>query len=572
MAVLSVLVLLVLNVIVAQTAIAPRAPWDEVAPLEMARRLAGRGPVTPMDSPGYNPGWGILLTPIWWFTQDPQTVYRAAIGVVIALAMLTVWPLSLLAKKMGLSTPQAVTAAALALSLPARTVNADYALAENLLALLIVCTALAAFSLWSRPGLLRVLLFSAAATGCYLAHVRGLAVMLAAAIWLVFFLLRDWKVALAGLAFLAAGYVLVQFLVRVVALPIMLGGFLQSERLFSKMSNLDPSLVARVAFEQTWAQLAGSYGVIAVGFVGLAVLSWREVRGKRVGPHGFVLGLFLIAFAVSVLGWAVPGPQGRFDAQVYTRYIDPYALLLVVVALVMAFRVTKRSLLWVALALSALDVLVVYFRVAPWANTWGTMDGPANSAAVLAFTRWKTDSPFAHPLIPSPTNANAFWFWGSLAVAVGFLTLLVLRKHPGVLSVVLLLGFATLSLGANPSQAREYPASIATSVEKIEAASGTPDNTLPVNFDLSCRGAGATFDKALNWTGYWLSPRRVDAVESEKHGFDSPVVVSCRTWPRAKELGAYWVPGSDFETYRVWVLPGELQRSLQKDGLLRPAE
>ena len=45
-AVISVVTLLVLNIIVSRTAIAPRTPWDEIAPLQMARELAGQGPVS----------------------------------------------------------------------------------------------------------------------------------------------------------------------------------------------------------------------------------------------------------------------------------------------------------------------------------------------------------------------------------------------------------------------------------------------------------------------------------------------------------------------------------------------
>ena len=308
-AVISVVTLLVLNIIVSRTAIAPRTPWDEIAPLQMARELAGQGPVSQMSGAGYYPGWGILLTPIWWFTQDPAQVYAATIGVVIALAMITILPLMQIARLLGLTSAQAVTAAALTLSVPARTVNADYTLAENLLALLVACSALAAFRLWQRPSPLTLVLFILAVTAAYLTHTRALAVVLAAAVWLLLFVLRDWRVTVGGAALLVGGYWLVKLLVAEITVPMLLSGFGQGELLGDKLENLAPGPFFRVAFAQAWGQFAGSFGVTALGLVVLAFFVWRELRTLRVGPYGFMAGLLFIASVVSVIAWSNAGPR-----------------------------------------------------------------------------------------------------------------------------------------------------------------------------------------------------------------------------------------------------------------------
>lgn len=568
-AVISVVTLLVLNIIVSRTAIAPRTPWDEIAPLQMARELAGQGPVSQMSGAGYYPGWGILLTPIWWFTQDPAEVYAATIGVVIALAMITILPLMQIARLLGLTSAQAVTAAALTLSVPARTVNADYTLAENLLALLVACSALAAFRLWQRPSPLTLVLFILAVTAAYLTHTRALAVVLAAAVWLLLFVLRDWRVTVGGAALLVGGYWLVKLLVAEITVPMLLSGFGQGELLGDKLENLAPGPFFRVAFAQAWGQFAGSFGVTALGLVVLAFFVWRELRALRVGPYGFMAGLLFIASVVSVIAWSNAGPQERFDAQVYTRYIDPFAVLAMLLGVVALLRVVRRPLLLVAAGLVVVDTAVVLLKVAPWANTWGTTSGPANSAAILAWTPLRPSEPFPHPLIPAPGNANELWFWASLCLVAGVVVMFAVRTRPRALAVLMLISFAVLSLFANPSQPRDYPAPFTEALESAESVSGDPTGSLSVDLDMECRGPDLTHHQVTNWSGYWLSPREVEIVDPRQdENYDSDIVIACGDWPRGQELGAEAIAGSGYYTYKVWVLPGELQNELDDAGLL----
>jgi hypothetical protein len=568
-AVISVVTLLVLNIIVSRTAIAPRTPWDEIAPLQMARELAGQGPVSQMSGAGYYPGWGILLTPIWWFTQDPAQVYAATIGVVIALAMITILPLMQIARLLGLTSAQAVTAAALTLSVPARTVNADYALAENLLALLVACSALAAFRLWQRPSPFTLVLFILAVTAAYLTHTRALAVVLAAAVWLLLFVLRDWRVTVGGTALLVGGYWLVKLLVAEITVPILLSGFGQGELLGDKLENLAPGPLFRVAFAQAWGQFAGSFGVTALGLVVLAFFVWRELRTLRVGPYGFMAGLLFIASVVSVIAWSNAGPQERFDAQVYTRYIDPFAVLAMLLGVVALLRVVRRPLLLAAAGLVVIDTAVVLLKVAPWANTWGTTSGPANSAAILAWTPLRPSEPFPHPLIPAPGNANELWFWASLCLVSGVVVMLVARTRPRVLAILMLISFAVLSLFANPSQPRDYPAPLTEALESAETASGEPTGSLSVDLDMECHGPELTHHQVMNWSGYWLSPREVETIDPRRgESYDSDIVIACGDWPRGREMGAEAIAGSGYYTYKVWVLPGELQDELDEAGLL----
>jgi hypothetical protein len=539
----------------------------------MARRLSGAGDLTQMSSPGYYPGWGILLTPIWWITQNPQTVYRLAIVTVIILAMITLCPLALIAKRFGLANGQAITAAALTLSLPARTVNADYALAENLLALLVACTMLAAFRYWERATIVRAFILAIVAVACYLTHVRALIMLPAVAIWLILCVRKNWMASLAGLCSLVAGYFFVQQLVNLVTLPTMLGEIRQDDNILSHFSYLTLAHVVRIAMQQTWAQLAGSFGVIAIGAVFLVTLVWKDLRHRDIGPHAFAAMLFLAAFALSVFAWMTP-PSGRFDIQVYTRYLDPFAMIVVLYGIAAVFTKTSRMITVAAGGFSLLVVLIVCLKYAPWSTPWGSMDGPANSAGVLAWANLRPNKPFQQPLIPGPDNGNAFWFWGSVSVIAGIFVITLLQRFAKVLSILLIVSFAVLSWYSNPSQSRDYPHAMNATLQAVESTAHMERGTLSIDFNLSCHAGknysnDAEFEKALNWSGFWFIPRPVTLVKSDTgESFRADVVISCQNWSQAQHLGAQGIRGSEFETSRLWVLPGKLQDKLRAAGML----
>ena len=93
---------------VARSAIAPRTPWDENHVLQMARWISGDHNVTPMTGAGYYPGWSFIMAPIWWFTHDAGAVYFIAIVLGNAIAVATIIPLALAAKRLGVTFWQGV--------------------------------------------------------------------------------------------------------------------------------------------------------------------------------------------------------------------------------------------------------------------------------------------------------------------------------------------------------------------------------------------------------------------------------------------------------------------------------
>lgn len=560
---------------VARDATAPRTPWDENHVLQMARFLSGDPNVAPLSGAGYYPGWSFIMAPIWWVTHDAPTVYFLAIVLGNVIAVATIVPLALTARHLGLTLPQGIVAGALVMCLPGRSVNADYVLAEKPMMFFLAWAVLAAIAVWRRPSWWRMTLFVLAVTATYFVHARALTVVVTAAVWLVCYLRRRIPLAVLGLVLLGGGVVAVRQISAWVHAHVLLGSFSQGDLLFSSLTNATPANLVRVTLNQTWAQLAGTAGLFGIGIAVILIWTWREVRRLHVGVGGMLLGLTLVTVFVSVISWAdsphlAPMQGVRLDASVYTRYIDPVAAILALVAIAALIRGLTRPVIAATLAVAAAVTALVVYWVAPTVPTWGNLNGPANAAAILPWDRLlPTGEPFDLPLIPTFTNENRFWMWASLFLLLALASYLLLRSTPRVLVVLLLITVGILSREANPMQLRDYPNDITAAVEDIEQRDAS-DEPVTVDMDIECRDGSVGIHQVINWVPFWLSPREVELVDlTAGEQFDSELVVSCDDWPRAEEFGALaYDQGATDYGYRLWVLPGELQDELDAQGVL----
>ena len=558
---------------ISRSAIAPRTPWDEIHPLETARYLAGDHEILPLSGSGYYPGWALMLAPLWWFTDDPERLYQLAVQLGNALAIVTIAPLALLARRMGLPTAPALTIAALALCLPGRTVLADYALSEQAILFMLAWTVLAMHSLWQRPTMRRSVVFVLCVAACYLLHSRELALVATAGLWLALSAVRHWRVAAAGLPLLVAATLAVRmFAERVLDATLHGGGGGKEDLLEQALEDGSAGLFLRVLLNQSWAQVVGTAGLAAIGAV--VVIAWaaQELRRWRIGPGVFLLGTCLSALLLSAVWWTRPdflwAGEGyvRLDVWIYTRYVDHVATFLVLVALVVLVRGVRRAPLLAALGLFVAVALPVVLWVAKDVALWGALDGPGNSSALLSWISMFPGDPFPLPQQPTLGNENRFWVWASLFGTAALIAALLLRRAPRVLVSLLLATALTLSLQADPSHRRDAPVAIDQAVERIEAVTG---EQAEIDMDYSCSGPALTRYQVMNWLGFWLSPRDVDLADPPQGTpFDSALVVSCADWPQAEENGALRVHDSEYYGYALWVLPGDEQIALGEAGLL----
>ncbi len=565
-------------VYISLSAKAPRTPWDENGVLEMARVIAGDDSVAKMSGSGYYPGWSFVMAPLWWVTDDPQHLYRLAIWLVIAIMMLTIVPLARVASALGLTRSQAVVVASLACLLPARAVNADYVLSESLLMFWVAWTVAAVFSWHKAPTWWRAALVGVFVSLAYLTHTRALALVATAAIWLLMIGVRRWRHAVSGLVVLAIGYVLVKAAVAAVTEPILLDGFNKEEILSTAIKSTTPELIAKIAISQTWSQLVATFGLIALGAVVLTRRVVGELRGWNPGPSTFVAGMLVSTMAVSFLWWSAPQfllatENPRFDVWVYTRYIDPAATIVVVIALAaLVQRVSRRDVL-AAAAVCVVVIVPAVLWVAPNVPTYGSGLGPGNNGGVLQWRfLWGTGTPFELPMRPSFTNANRFWLLASIAVLACLGFALLVRRYPRFLIGTTAVVFLLAAVAANPSQKRLAPDDMRSALERIDAVA-PGDAPVSVSMDRTCPRPGWQEAQVINWVGFWFSPRKVTiGPAAQGQVGDAPVVIGCDGGPPLQDRSALRVKRSTYNGYALWVVPGKVQDAAQEAGLLLPAD
>jgi hypothetical protein len=586
----AVVLCVVLHVVVAQSAVAPRTPWDEIHPLQIARWLSGDHDVPRLSGSGYYPGWAILMTPIWWFTHDPATVYRAAIVLGNVIGVATILPLALAGRHLGMSTPQAIAVAGLAMCMPGRIEPADYAMSEPLLMFCYAWAALGMLLLWRRPTWWRLALFVGAVAAAYLTHTRALALVLTAVVWLLFLTRRSVAKALVGVLALVASWWIVDRVAAAINHRMLLGGSSKTDLAMQAILHAQPGALAKLLASQSWAQVVGTAGLFALGSVVIVVWTLRELRTLHLGPGAFFFGLTLSTVGMSVVWWYQPEALwGKsfhgLEAWLYSRYIDQVAALVVIVAAAALLRRVSAPMIGIALVVFVLGSAVVVLKVAPHVPLW--YQPGTNTAAVNSWQGMFPDHPFHRPLTPTFGNAGRFWLWASAAAAIALAALLVLRRFPRTAVALLLVAAATMSLTANQDQRRAVPSKIAASLEKVDAAAGGGSTDLggtgtsdgadaeggaglqSVDVDLSCPSPGLTRAEILNWSGFWLSPRTVRIADPSKgRPFDAALVISCKDGSTMKGTGAKLVKGGSSYGYRLWVRPGPLQDQLASDGLL----
>lgn len=580
-AVVAVLVSVAVNVYVAWGA-RPAFMFDEIATLLQGRVVLGMD-VPHVDSPGYYPGWAILTAPIWLFTQSPFTFYTAAIVVGLVVGTLTIWPLARVATRFGVTPAQGVVAAAIVMTLPARALQSDYALAERLIFLLVALTTLAAFRLWERPTYTRAVLVSLGAALTLLTHARMQVFAGAVALWLICFLVRSWKHALAGIVSLGLLYWAADSLALYINGLLVDSGFHQADHFIQQTLQAPPRGILNSFAGEAWSQMISSFGLVALGLVVAVAAFWRELKARGVGPYGYVLIISLSLYALSALRWSrdntlYHAPWRRFDYWFYGRYIDPVVDIVVLLGLCVLIRavVGRATLIWtwgLTLVLSVVVVLVV----APDAPTWAYVT-PAHAPGAMAWW-WALPNgipgnvhTFPTGTIPSFTNANRFWLLPTVTVVVvlAVLTVLLLLRHraralaaAALVLVVAAVGSVVADGASNAFHERNGTEDVAIVHTVRQILVDHPHAV--VSYEAGCRPRRKASPQR-NWLMWWMLP----AIVQRDYTWGDDVVFSCDQGFPASVPGAVELKGTIFQNTTVWIMPGKLLDSLRKDGTLPP--
>jgi hypothetical protein len=127
--------------------VVPLATPDESAYLISARVMSGGVTANFSYSTLYPAGYPLLITPVFWFTHNPVTVYRAVLLGINAPLSALVMPLGYVAcRRLGLERPWAFGVAMVAALLPAALFYSQYALTDAIFPVLVLGWLLAVHS------------------------------------------------------------------------------------------------------------------------------------------------------------------------------------------------------------------------------------------------------------------------------------------------------------------------------------------------------------------------------------------------------------------------------------------
>ena len=331
--------------------VVPLAAPDESAYLIAARVLAGGVPANFSYSTLYPVGYPLLITPVFWFTHNPVTVYHAVLVINAAISA-AVMPLGYLAcRRLRLDRPAAFGVAMVAALLPAALFYSQYAMTDAIYPVVVLGWLLATRS-WltarSVRGQYAAAIGSALLAGyAYAVHSRG-AVMVAGSV--VVGALVAWRrlvprgTALAAAAALClplgAGALLNRYLSSTMypVGPRTLAG----EALIRLHSVHGVVFVLEMAAGQLWRFVLDSWGVAGLGLVAAVVVVFR--RGARTDVRimaGLAAGVTLVTAVVSPAGLPPTQPQAWASG----RYLDGVLIAFFLVGAAVLLQADRRLII-----------------------------------------------------------------------------------------------------------------------------------------------------------------------------------------------------------------------------------
>ena len=328
--------------------VVPLATPDEPAYLIAARVLAGGLPADFSYSTLYPAGYPLLITPVFWFTHDAVTAYRAVL-MINALLSALVLPLGFAAcRRMKLDRPLAYGVAMVAAVLPAGLFYAEYAMTDAIYPVIVLGWLLAVHS-WlvssSRRGRYAAAVGSALLAGYADAvHSRGLVIL---AVYVLAGVVVAWRrsawrgSAAAALVALALPLGVASVLNGRLAATMYPSGArsLGGEALIRLRSAHGLVLICEQAAGQMWRFVLDGWGVAGIGFIAALFVLLR--RGTVFEVRIMAAIGVTVTLAIAVLAPAgLPPDQSQTWAS--GRYLDGMVVAFFLVGVVVLVRASRR--------------------------------------------------------------------------------------------------------------------------------------------------------------------------------------------------------------------------------------
>ena len=341
----------------------PLANPDETAYLIAARVLAGGPGADLSGSTLYQGGYPLLITPVYWFTSNPSTVYHAVL-VINALISALVMPLGYIAcRRLGLGRPAAYAVATVAALVPAGFFYSEFAMTDAVFPVVTLAWLLTTHS-WLTASSARVryaagICSALLAAFAYAVHSRGLVMLAGLAVVGAFIF---WRQAAARLSVLAAAVTalvtaaagwLLNHHISVALYPE--GTRSLSGQIRQRLASVNGTIhVLEMAAGQLWRLVLDSWGIAGIGLVAaLLVIVRRDVRSDL-----RIMGAVAVA-VTAVIACTAPAalPPDQPQAWASGRYLDGMIIVFFLVGAVMLLRARMRDILVCAAVATGLFLL-----------------------------------------------------------------------------------------------------------------------------------------------------------------------------------------------------------------------
>ena|GEM_PF-569732 len=374
-----------------RTQVLPLDNPDETAYLIAARVLAG-GPAADFSGATlYQGGYPLLITPVYWFTHSPTTVYHAVLLINAAISAL-VMPLGyLLCRRLGLGVPAAYGVAMVAALLPAGLFYSEYAISDAIFPVVTLAWLVATHS-WltatSPRARYATAVGAAAVSGyAYAVHSRGQILLAGFVVVGVFFAWRRpaargsaVAAAVTAVVTAGAGWALDRYLVSALYPQ---GAHGLSGSLVSTLTSSYGAIhVSEMAGGQLWRLVLDSWGIAGIGMVAAVAVAVRgglggssplagTARGglggssplagtARRGARTDLRVMAALSVGVTVLiACAAPAALGPHQPLTWVsgRYLDGMIVVFFLIGAVVLLRATARQLLVCAACVAGFTIV-----------------------------------------------------------------------------------------------------------------------------------------------------------------------------------------------------------------------
>lgn len=299
---------------------------DEPAQLAIARFVGGGARWNMYNHSVWRPLFATLLAPVYWFTDDPVTVFHSALALNAILGGVAAALLVVLARRLTPLGPWWCAAVAAVISLaPATLYTTDFVFSESLLVVVYLATVIMLLRFQSVPNLsdgLGAALLAGAAFGTHSRMLPLSLIVIGAAVLAAVRHRLAWRAAVAvGLVAIAAVYSMSVYTSYLV------------DRLWNEPSTrnsadgvagqlTNPAAIFVSLIGQSWSLLVATLGIVGYGIAALVRSARSDGGGGRCEvPTRPDARLVLVVFgACAALSVVFMADRWRSDQLVYGRY------------------------------------------------------------------------------------------------------------------------------------------------------------------------------------------------------------------------------------------------------------